>query len=80
MRQPRLLLLDEATAALDTLTERGLQEALRPFLRRRTVIAVAHRLSTVLDADRIVSVHGVVMGARPFRGCEARGEAGQRLG
>ena len=56
LREPRLLLLDEATAALDALTERAMHEALRPFLRRRTVIAVAHRLSTVLDADRIVVI------------------------
>ena len=58
LRDPRLLLLDEATAALDTLTERALQGAVRPFLRSRTVVAVAHRLSTILDAERIVVIAG----------------------
>lgn len=56
LRNPRLLLLDEATAALDSLTERALQEAILPFLRGRTVIAVAHRLSTVIDSDRIIVI------------------------
>jgi ATP-binding cassette, subfamily B, heavy metal transporter len=54
LKDPPILLLDEATSALDTETERGIQEALRAMGRGRSVITIAHRLSTVIDADRIV--------------------------
>ncbi|KAA9009318.1 ABCB family ABC transporter ATP-binding protein/permease [Histidinibacterium aquaticum] len=54
LKDPPILLLDEATSALDTETEREIQAELRAMARGRTVITIAHRLSTVADADRIV--------------------------
>jgi ATP-binding cassette, subfamily B, bacterial len=54
LRNPPVLVLDEATSALDTGTERAVQEALDALAEGRTTIAIAHRLSTVRDADRIV--------------------------
>ncbi|RWR34182.1 ABC transporter ATP-binding protein/permease [Sinirhodobacter populi] len=54
LKNPPILLLDEATSALDTQTERDIQESLNAMGRGRTVITIAHRLSTVADADMIV--------------------------
>ncbi|WP_084269732.1 ABC transporter ATP-binding protein [Patulibacter minatonensis] len=54
LRNPPVLILDEATSALDTRTEHAVQEALERLSENRTTIAIAHRLSTVRDADRIV--------------------------
>jgi ATP-binding cassette subfamily B protein len=54
LRNPPILVLDEATSSLDTHTERAVQEALEGLSRGRTTIAIAHRLSTVRDADQIV--------------------------
>jgi subfamily B ATP-binding cassette protein MsbA len=53
LKNAPILLLDEATSALDTGSERQVQEALTRLMRERTTIVIAHRLSTVLDADRI---------------------------
>ncbi len=53
LKNPAILLLDEATSALDTQTERDIQESLRAMGEGRTVITIAHRLSTVVDADQI---------------------------
>jgi ATP-binding cassette subfamily B protein len=54
---PELLVLDEATASVDTEAERLIQEGLRGLMAGRTAIVVAHRLSTIQDADRIVVIH-----------------------
>ena len=54
LKNPPILLLDEATSALDTQTEQSIQDSLRHMGQGRTVITIAHRLSTVVDADRII--------------------------
>ena len=56
-RDPKVLLLDEATSSVDPVTEHGIQEALPGILSGRTALVVAHRLSTVLSADRIFVMH-----------------------
>ncbi len=56
LKNPRILILDEATSALDNATEMQVQAALDRLTRGRTVIVVAHRLSTVKNADRIVVI------------------------
>ncbi|MFM8944826.1 MAG: ABC transporter ATP-binding protein [Actinomycetota bacterium] len=53
LKDPRILILDEATSSLDTTSERLVQAALEPLMRGRTTIAIAHRLSTVRSADVI---------------------------
>jgi ATP-binding cassette, subfamily B, heavy metal transporter len=61
LKDPRVLILDEATSALDTGTEQDIQVALRAVARHRTTLTIAHRLSTVVDADQIlVLVDGAV--------------------
>jgi ATP-binding cassette subfamily B protein len=54
LKDPRILILDEATSALDTGTEQDIQAALRAVARHRTTLVIAHRLSTVVDADEIL--------------------------
>lgn len=54
LKNPPILMLDEATSALDTQTERGIQAALSKISRDRTTLVIAHRLSTVIDADEIL--------------------------
>jgi ATP-binding cassette subfamily B protein len=58
LRNPPILVLDEATSALDNQTERAVQEALDHLIEGRTTITIAHRLSTVRDADEIVVLDG----------------------
>jgi len=64
LRDPRILVLDEATSALDTRTERAVQQAFDALAEGRTTITIAHRLSTVRNADQIVVIdHGRVVEA-----------------
>lgn len=57
LKDPRILLLDEATSALDTESERVVQEALDRIMGNKTTVIVAHRLSTVINADTIAVIH-----------------------
>jgi ATP-binding cassette subfamily B protein len=54
LKDPRILVLDEATSALDSRTEQEIQAALNAVTQRRTTLVIAHRLSTVVDADEII--------------------------
>jgi ATP-binding cassette subfamily B protein len=53
IKQPRILIFDEATSSLDSRTEQAIQDTLREVAQRHTTLVIAHRLSTVVDADRI---------------------------
>ncbi len=56
LHNPRILILDEATASVDTQTERQVQEALERLVRGRTTFSIAHRLSTLRNADRLIVI------------------------
>ena len=74
LRRPEVLIFDEATSHLDTATERAIQEGLRAALAGRTVVLVAHRLSTIKEADSIYVLHrGRVVEEGTHRQLMARG-------
>jgi ATP-binding cassette, subfamily B, heavy metal transporter len=58
LKDPRILIFDEATSALDSATEQGIQEELARIARGHTTLVIAHRLSTVMDADQILVLDG----------------------
>jgi ABC-type transport system involved in Fe-S cluster assembly fused permease/ATPase subunit len=58
LKSPRILIFDEATSALDSATEQGIQEELARVARGHTTLVIAHRLSTVMDADQILVLDG----------------------
>ncbi len=57
LADPRILVLDEATASIDTVTEKKIQNAIAAVIKGRTSFVIAHRLSTIVDADVILVVH-----------------------
>ena len=79
-RRPRLLVLDEATSALDSVTEAKITGTLRALRGRLTIITIAHRLSTVRDADRLVLMaEGRVVDEGPFEQLRERNASFRRL-
>ncbi|MGB0903001.1 MAG: hypothetical protein ACPGUT_14875, partial [Halocynthiibacter sp.] len=64
LKNPPILLLDEATSALDTETESNIQASLSEMGQGRTVLTIAHRLSTVAEADEIIVLEGGVVSER----------------
>ena len=75
LKAPPILILDEATSALDTATEREIQSALKEVAQNRTALVIAHRLSTVVDADQIIVLDDGVIAEQGTHGeLIARGE------
>ncbi len=71
LHDPRILILDEATASVDTDTEKQIQDAIARLIQGRTTFAIAHRLSTLRNADRLVVLkEGKVRGGRHARGAD----------
>jgi ABC-type multidrug transport system fused ATPase/permease subunit len=61
LKDPKILILDEATSSLDSESEKLVQEALEKLMQRRTSLVIAHRLSTVRNADRIIVLNGGII-------------------
>ena len=80
LKRPRVLIFDEATSALDTRTERAIQDSLRAISRDVTTLMIAHRLSTVVDADEIIVLQdGAVAERGDHAGLLARGGVYARM-
>ena len=58
LADPKILILDEATASVDTQTEKAIQHSLKALVKGRTTLSIAHRLSTLRDADRLIVIDG----------------------
>lgn len=68
LKDPRVIILDEATSAVDTMTEASIQEALDKLRNGRTTFVIAHRLSTVVNADQIIVLHNGEVAERGTHG------------
>ncbi|MFW9915485.1 MAG: ATP-binding cassette domain-containing protein, partial [Candidatus Thorarchaeota archaeon] len=80
LTDPKILILDEATSSVDAYTEAIIQEALEVLLTNRTSIIVAHRLSTILNADRIIVMeNGQIIEEGTHESLLARGGKYQQL-
>ncbi|EIM24672.1 ABC-type multidrug transport system, ATPase and permease component [Microvirga lotononidis] len=80
LKNPPILILDEATSALDTETERAIQQALAELSQGRTTLVIAHRLATIVNADRIAVIdHGVIAEQGSHRELLARDGIYRRL-
>ena len=80
LKNPPILILDEATSSLDTESEKLVQEALFNVMKDRTSIVIAHRLSTVIDADRIfVMDKGEIVESGTHQELMAKGGVYKRL-
>ena len=64
LKDPPILVLDEATSSLDSISESHIQDAIKPLLKNRTSLVVAHRLSTILSSDEILVLENGVVAAR----------------
>ena len=74
LKDPAIFILDEATASVDPFTETQIQEGLETIMRDRTAIVIAHRLSTVKHADRIIVIdHGRIIEEGTHDGLMAQG-------